>query len=54
MKRVTNFKHLSSKAAKRAAIEDMKKDEINHSVLYNQHRILNQPILAFRVGLLGL
>jgi len=54
MKRHTNFKHLSSKEAKQAAIEDMKKDKINSNILNYQSAILNQPILAFRVGLLGL
>lgn len=54
MKRNTNFKHVSSREAKKAAIEDMRRDSINYSILYNQGRIFNQPFLVVRTGLLGL
>jgi hypothetical protein len=53
MKR-TNFEKISNKAAKDAAIEDMKKSDVNHSYLFNQRLILNQPMVTKRLGLIGL
>jgi len=53
MKRKTNFTKLSSREAREAAIEDMKKEGINNSVLNLQSRILNQPTLTIRAGLFG-
>ena len=50
----TNFRRLSSKAAKEAALNDMKKENINYSHIQNQALILKQPIVTYRMGLFGL
>lgn len=54
MRGKTNFGHVSSREAKQAAINDMKKAEINTSVFSLQSRILSQPTLTIRAGLFGI
>ena len=50
----TNFRRLSNKEAKEAALNDMKKENVNHFYIQNQSLILNQPVITYRMGLFGL
>ena len=53
MKRKTNFEHVSTKEAKNAAIADMKSEGVKYYTITDS-RILHQPNVTYRMGLLGL
>ena len=53
MKKEHRFGHISTKAAKQAAMDDMKKEKMNASIVYLQHLVLNQPVITYRCGLFG-
>jgi len=44
----------STKSARRAAMEDMKKAEVSTNYFNVENLVCNQPIITQRVGLLGL
>lgn len=54
MRGKTKFTKISSREAKQAAFEDMKKEGIRSSVLNHQSSIFSQPTLTIRAGLFGI